>query len=135
MRGEVSAYGRKEVIDLFYVLWIMDMKKFLFILFLVLPCVAMAQSKPSELYWLYYTPDSCAYMEREFRYGGYEDSFHYTDHRIAREHMTDEQRADYDRRCIERAKTLVFYTKEELKRYPVKLKPGDKTNLEKRKQH
>ena len=108
------------------------MKKFLFILFLVLPCVALAQSKPSECYWLYYTPDSTAYMEREFRYGGYEDSFHYNDNTDWRAHMTDEQRADYDRRCIERAKTLVFYTKEELNRYPVKLKPGDKYNQSRR---
>ncbi len=46
--------------------------------------------------------------------------------------MTDEQRADYDRRCIERAKTLVFYTEEELKRYPVKLKPGDEYNRARR---
>ena len=104
-------------------------------LLIALPMATMAQSKPSEVYWLYYTPDSTAYMEREFRYGGYEDTYHYNDNRIAREHMTDEQRADYDRRCIERAKTLVFYTKEELNHYPVKLKPGDKTNQEKRKQH
>ena len=85
------------------------------------------------MYWLYYTPDSTAYVEREFRYGGYEDTYHYNDNRIAREHMTDEQREDFDRRCIEKAKTLVFYTKEELKRNPVKLKPGDKYNQSRRK--
>ena len=42
--------------------------------------------------------------------------------------MTDEQLAKYDSSCIEYAKTLVFYTKKELERYPVKLKPGDTYN-------
>jgi hypothetical protein len=108
------------------------MERFILLLFWILPCIAVAQSKPSELYWLYYTPDSCAYMEREFKYGGYQDSFTYSNNVIWRAHMTDEQRADYDRRCIERAKTLVFYTEEELKRYPVKLKPGDEYNRARR---
>jgi len=108
------------------------MERFFLLLFWILPCIAVAQSKPSELYWLYYTPDSCAYMEREFRYGGYEDSFHYNDNTDWRAHMTDEQRAKYDSSCIEYAKTLVFYTKKELERYPVKLKPGDKYNQSRR---
>lgn len=108
------------------------MKKFLFILLLVLPCITMAQSKPSELYWLYYTPDSTAYMEREFKYGGYEDTFYYNKYCTRRAHMTDEQRTKYDSSCIEFAKTLVFYTKKELERYPVKLKPGDTYNIARR---
>ena len=100
---------------------------------LALPCLGMAQSKPSEFYWLYYTPDSTAYMEREFKYGGYQDSYHFIDHTVSRANMTDEQREDYDRRCLEYAKTIVFYTKKELERYPVKLKPGDTYNQERRK--
>ena len=111
------------------------MKKFLFLAFFCLPCLAEAQSKPSEFYWLYYTPDSCAYMEREFKYGGYQDHFTYSNNVDRRKEMTEVQRADYDRRCIEYAKTLVFYSMEELNRCPVKLKPGDKTNQEKRKRH
>lgn len=108
------------------------MKRSILLLFLALPCIAVAQSKPSECYWLYYTPDSTAYMEREFRYGGYEDVFYYSDNRLARKHMTDEQRAKYDSSCIEYAKTLVFYTKKELERYPVKLKSGDTYNQARR---
>jgi hypothetical protein len=108
------------------------MKRFIIMLLIALPMATMAQTQPSELYWLYYTPDSCAYMEREFRYGGYEDSFHYNDETDRRAHMTDEQRAKYDSSCIEYAKTLVFYTKKELERYPVKLKPGDKYNQSRR---
>jgi len=104
------------------------MKRFVIMLLIALPMATMAQTQHSELYWLYYTPDSTAYMEREFRYGGYEDTYHYDDNRIAREHMTDEQRAKYDSSCIEHAKTLVFYTEKELERYPVKLKPGDTYN-------
>lgn len=99
---------------------------------LALPCLVMAQNKPSEFYWLYYTPDSTAYMEREFKYGGYQDSYHFIDHTVSRANMTDEQREDYDRRCLEYAKTIVFYTKKELERYPVKLKPGDTYNQERR---
>ena len=100
---------------------------------LALPCLGMAQSKPSEFYWLYYTPDSTAYMEREFKYGGYQDSYTFTKNTDARANMTDEQREDYDRRCLEYAKTLVFYTEKELDRYPVKLKPGDTYNQARRK--
>ena len=109
------------------------MKKFLLLSLLALPCLGMAQSKPSEFYWLYYTPDSTAYMEREFKYGGYQDSYHFIDHTVSRANMTDEQREDYDHRCLEYAKTIVFYTKKELERYPVKLKPGDTYNQARRK--
>ena len=94
----------------------------------------MAQSKPSECYWLYYTPDSTAYMEREFIYGGYQDSYTFTKNTDARAKMTDEQRAKYDSSCVVYAKTLVFYTKKELERNPVKLKPGDTYNEARRKQ-
>ena len=109
------------------------MKKFLLLSLLSLPCFAMAQSKPSEFYWLYYTPDSTAYMEREFKYGGYQDHYHFINHSDARAKMTDEQRAKYDSSCVEYAKTLVFYTKKELERNPVKLKPGDTYNQARRK--
>ena len=101
-------------------------------LLIALPMATMAQTQHSELYWLYYTPDSTAYMEREFRYGGYEDTFYYSNNRMAREHMSDERRAKYDSSCIEYAKTLVFYTKKELECYPVKLKPGDTYNIARR---
>ena len=110
------------------------MKKFLLLSLLALPCLGTAQSKPSEFYWLYYTPDSTAYMEREFKYGGYQDSYHFVKHTDVRANMNDKEREDYDRRCIEYAKTLVFYTKKELERNPVKLKPGDKYNQSRRSQ-
>ena len=108
------------------------MKRFIIMLLIALPMATMAQTQPSELYWLYYTPDSTAYMEREFRYGGYEDTFYYNKYCTRRAHMTEEQRTKYDSSCIEFAKTLVFYTKKELERYPVKLKPGDTYNIARR---
>lgn len=109
------------------------MKKFLLLLIALLPLAVFAQSKPSEIYWLYYTPDSTAFMERVYEWGGYKDFYYYNDHTIWRANAEEKYRADYDRRCIERAKTLVFYTKEELEREPVKLKPGDTFNQARRK--
>ncbi len=93
----------------------------------------MAQTQRSELYWLYYTPDSTAYVERVYEWGGYKDFYHYNDHTIWRANADEEHRADYDRRCIEYAKTLVFYTKKDLERDPVRLKPGDTFNINRRK--
>ena len=109
------------------------MQKIILLSLLALPYIASAQSKPSEFYWLYYTPDSTAYMEREFKYGGYQDSYHFVKHTDIRANMTEKEREDYDHRCIEYAKTLVFYTEKELDRNPVKLKPGDTYNQARRK--
>lgn len=104
------------------------MKKFLLLSLLALPCLASAQRQYSEYYWIYYTVDSSLYVEREFKYGGYQDYVNRTiliDRRAA---MDDSTRANYDKRRAEFAKTLVFYTWKEIERNPVRLKPGDDFN-------
>ncbi len=88
----------------------------------------MAQRQYREYYWVYYTVDSSLFVEREFKYGGYQDYVHrdiLTDRRAA---MDDSTRANYDKRRAEFAKTLVFYTWKEIERNPVRLKPGDDFN-------
>ncbi|MEE6208213.1 MAG: hypothetical protein VZR95_09195 [Alphaproteobacteria bacterium] len=111
------------------------MKKFLLLLIALLPLAVFAQSKPSEVYWLYYTPDSTAFMERVYEWGGYKDFYYYNDHTIMRANAPEKYRRRYDSSCMEYAKTLVFYTKKELEREPVKLKPGDTFNLNRRKKN
>ena len=108
------------------------MKKFLFILFLVMPCIAVAQRQYTEYYWVYYTVDSSLYVEREFKYGGYQDYIRRDILTNKRARMDDSSRADYDRRRAEFAKTLVFYTWKEIERNPVRLKQGDWFNKEAR---
>lgn len=108
------------------------MKKFLLLSFLVLPCLASAQRQYREYYWVYYAVDSSLYVEREFKYGGYQDYIWHTDLTDRRAAMDDSTRAAYDKRRAEFAKTLVFYTWKEIERNPVRLKPGDWFNKEAR---
>lgn len=102
------------------------MKKFLTLVIACLPLMTLAQGKPSEIYYLYKTPDSTAWMVREYRYGGYEDSFTFINDSIRRSNMSEEQRRRYDSLTIEDAKLHTYYTREELSRCPVVIKPGDK---------
>ena len=108
------------------------MKKFLFILFMALPCITMAQRQYTEYYWVYYTVDSSLFVEREFKYGGYQDYVHRNILTATRARMDDSTRAAYDKERAEFAKTLVFYTWKEIERNPVRLKQGDWYNKEER---
>ena len=130
--ASITADGCKEVVDLFYALRIMDMKKFLLMLFLVLPCITMAQRQYREYYWVYYAVDSSLFVEREFKYGGYQDYVRRTILTEKRARMDDSSRAAYDKERAEFAKTLVFYTWKEIERNPVRLKQGDWFNKEAR---
>ena len=103
------------------------MKKILFISFLaLLPAFSFAQRQYTEMYWLYYNLEGSAYIERSFKYGGYTDKLCEYSTKYYRESLkSDSARAEYDRKRLEHAKTLVFYTEEEIERGPVKLKPKD----------
>ena len=108
------------------------MKRFVLLLLVLLPCIAVAQRQYTEYYWVYYTVDSSLYVEREFKYGGYQDYIRRDILTNKRARMDDSSRADYDRRRAEFAKTLVFYTWKEIERNPVQLKQGDWFNKEAR---
>ena len=101
------------------------MKKFLVILLILLPITVLAQRQYREMYWLYYNLEGSAYIERSFKYGGYEDKLIRSTTESYRAYLSDSARIEYDRQRMEFAKTLVFYTEDEIKRGPVKLKPKD----------
>lgn len=104
------------------------MKKLLSMLFIMLPFLSFAQRQWSEMYWLYFTLDSSAYVERDFKYGGYSDSYHNYDCRDYKAQLSDSARIAYEKERMEQLKHMVFYTKEEIKRGPVRLKPNDVYN-------
>ena len=108
------------------------MKKIILLSLLALPYIASAQRQYSEYYWVYYTVDSSLYVEREFKYGGYQDYVQRTILTERRAAMDDSTRVEYDKRRAEFAKTLVFYTWKEIERNPVRLKQGDWFNKESR---
>lgn len=108
------------------------MKRLILLFFLALPCIAVAQRQYREYYWVYYAVDSSLVVEREFKYGGYQDYICRTILTDRRARMDDSSRAAYDRKRAEFAKTLVFYTWKEIERNPVRLKQGDWFNKEAR---
>ena len=95
------------------------------LIFSLLPVSAFAQREYHERYWLYYDSEGSAYVERYFKYGGYEDKVFINKIEHYRSTLSDSARVAYDRERMEFAKTLVFYTKGEIERGPVKLKPKD----------
>ena len=69
------------------------MKKIILLSLLALPYIASAQRQYSEYYWVYYTVDSSLYVEREFKYGGYQDYVQRTILTERRAAMDDSTRA------------------------------------------
>jgi len=101
------------------------MKKFLLTLLVLLPLSLFAQRQYREMYWLYYNLEGSAYIERSFKFGGYEDKLIRSTTEYYRSSLSDSARVEYDKKRMEFAKTLVFYTEKEIEKGPVKLKPKD----------
>ena len=95
------------------------------LIFSLLPISAFAQRQYREMYWLYYNLEGSAYVERSFKYGGYEDKIIRSTTEYYRSSLSDSARVEYDKKRIEFAKTLVFYTEKEIDKGPVKLKAKD----------
>ena len=101
------------------------MKKFLLLLIALLPLAVFAQRQYREMYWLYYNLEGSAYIERSFKYGGYTDKLVESKTEYYRSTLSDSAKVAYDKKRMDFAKTIVFYTREEIERRPVKLKPKD----------